>query len=109
MIQSTDLFDMATIAEAAYADFLSADGSSMLLQGELLSARLQDFDANVSNGSIGFSETQANEFSKRYRVIHQQANTESGFSGTLFERLNSNGVPTGLGLELTRSGGRFLV
>jgi hypothetical protein len=39
---------------------------------------------------MAFSATQASEFAEHWRVVHHQSNTESGFSATLFERIDDD-------------------
>lgn len=69
MANTTQIFDMASLAEAAYAAFSNESGALTISNQDDLVARLQDFDANVGNGKSGFSKTQAEEFAKHYRVI----------------------------------------
>jgi hypothetical protein len=95
MANTTQIFDMASLAEAAYATFSNESGALTIANQDDLVARLQDFDANVGNGKSGFSKTQAEEFAKHYRVVSQRPNTASGYSGTLFERLDADGTLTG--------------
>jgi hypothetical protein len=84
MADNTKLFDMASLAEAAYANFTDSNGNPISISGAQLADRLQDFDGIPDNGKIGFSKTQAEEFAKHYRVIRQQANTATGFSANNF-------------------------
>lgn len=95
MADTTKIFDMASMAEAAYANFVDASGDLLVTDTATLIAKLEDFDGDPSNGKSGFSKTQAEEFAKHYRVISQRPNTDSGYSGTLFERLDKNGAGTG--------------
>ena len=92
MANTTQIFDMASLAEAAYATFTDANGILLVTNKSELIARLQDFQ---NDGDKDFSKTQAEEFATHYRVIGQQLNTDTGYSATLFERLGDGGVPTG--------------
>jgi Ca2+-binding RTX toxin-like protein len=85
MADTKKLFDMASLAEAAYADFNDSNGGVLIAEQDIVN-RLKAKD---------WSETQAKEFAKHYRVVHQQPNTASGFSATVFERLSESGAPTG--------------
>ena len=84
MSENSKLFEMASLAEAAYAD-LFKDGA------------LQTDRAEVKNILIAnkWSATQADEFLTHYRVVSQQPNTDTGYSATLFERLDADGSLTG--------------
>lgn len=84
MSDNKQLFDMASLSEAAYADFV-------------ISAVLQSSteDIKIALKAKGWSDTQATEFLTHYRVVSQQPNTATGYSATLFERLSDGGAPTG--------------
>ena len=92
MADTTQIFDMASLAEAAYATFVDENGVLLVTNKIQLIARLQDFQ---NDGDKDFSKTQAEEFAKLYRVVSQRPNTASGYSGTLFERLDADGTLTG--------------
>lgn len=94
MASNTQLFDMASLAEAAYATFTDASGALTIASKVEFINRLQDFDADGQKDTKSFSRTQAEEFADHYRVISQQPNTDSGYSATLFERLDEAGVGT---------------
>ena len=81
MTRNVRILDSALMAETAYAEFLQPNGQ---LKSSIRQALL-DKD---------WSATQADEFLRNYRVVSQQPNTATGYSATLFEKLN-NGVPTG--------------
>lgn len=84
MSTNKHFFDMASLSEAAYAEFFK-EGVQQNDSGEvkkLLTAK-------------GWSASQADESLIHYRVISQQPNTFSGYSATLFERLGAGGTPTG--------------
>ncbi|MEW5967523.1 MAG: hypothetical protein AB1720_11130 [Pseudomonadota bacterium] len=80
-----DLFQQAQLAEAAYANFLDTSGNLITTNAGVSTALQND----------GMSEQQAAEFVKHWRVVRHQPDTSSGFSATLFERLNSEQQPTG--------------
>lgn len=92
MADTTKIFDMASLAEAAYATFVDGNGALLVSNKVELIARLQDFQ---NDGDKDFSKTQAEEFAKHYRVVGQRPNTPSGYSGTVFERLDDSGAGTG--------------
>ncbi|MDP3088509.1 MAG: hypothetical protein Q8M99_10035 [Methylotenera sp.] len=81
---TTSLFEQAQLAEAAYADF--ADPNKTRLQA------LKD---------QGFSDAQAAEFVLHWKVVSQYNNSQylglvgTGFSATVFEKLDNNGAGTG--------------
>ena len=95
MATNTKLFDMASLAEVAHATFASANGVLKFTTKVGFIALLQDFDANDEADTKSFSKTQAEEFAERYRVVSQMPNTDSGYSGTLFERMDESGGGTG--------------
>lgn len=95
MSATQNLFEQAQLAEAAYADLTSAIGS----QSNLLTA------LNIANQEIyggSFSLSQATEFVANWRVVDQYDNSlwgglvGTGFSATIFERLDENGIGTGI-------------
>jgi hypothetical protein len=89
MSENKQLFDMASLSEAAYADFF---------KNGVLQTSSQDVLDILKNKS-GWSETQATEFLTHYRVVSQRPNTASGYSGTLFERLWKKGPEKGARLN----------
>ena len=90
MTSNRELLDAALLAEAAYA-ILVNDSGQIKSPDAVLAALIAE----------GWSPSQAGSFLLQYRVIHQQPNTATGFSATLFEKLN-NGVPTGQYVFATR-------
>ena len=84
MSENKQLFDMASLSEAAYADLFQ--NGATITATSVVQARLV---------AAGWSVTQAEELATHYRVIGQQLNTDTGYSATLFERLGDGGVPTG--------------
>lgn len=80
-----DLFQQAQLAEAAYANFFDNSGNLITTNSGVSTALQND----------GMSEEQATEFVKQWQVVSHQPDTSSGFSATLFERLDSNQQPTG--------------
>jgi hypothetical protein len=83
-----NLFQQAQLSEAAYANFVDSAGN-LLTNPDDIKAALQDAGNNMR-----FSSTQATAFVSQWRVVNHIPDTASGFSATLFERLN-NGVGTG--------------
>lgn len=81
------LFDQAQLAEAAYAKFIDNTGSLITTKTAVATA-LQD---------QGFSESQAAEFVKHWKVVSQYNNSQylglvgTGFSATVFESLDNPG------------------
>lgn len=72
----TSLFQQAQLAEAAYANLSSAINNQAALKQAL----------DVANGG-SFSTAQATAFAAQWRVVSQQPNTASGFSGTVFQNI----------------------
>jgi len=70
-------FQQSQLADAAYADFA------------------QYPDPQTALEKRGFSATQATAFVRQYRKIDQIPDTASGFSATVFEKLDANGNGTG--------------
>ena len=101
MINSLSLFEQIQLAEAAYASFNGNTGN-----GDLISKALQNIDEDGKPGDDAFSQTQAEEFLKHWRVSDQYATggtgedpfwtnkKGSGFSATLFESLDRPGEYT---------------
>ena len=75
----TQVFDQAELAEAAYADFWDETTNSLITSKIKLQEALE---------SYGFSTTQAADFLDHWKVIDQCPNTDAGFTGTVFERLD---------------------
>ena len=86
-----NLFQQAQLAEAAYANLIGAIGNQSELKKALDSA----------TGTGEFSTAQAAAFATHWRVVDQYDNSAlfgligTGFSATLFERLDANQQPTG--------------
>lgn len=78
-MKTTNLFNQASLAEASYANLENVSGGKPL-EGKLI--------ANE------FSDAQAAEFVKHWKVAHHQGNTASGYSATLFESLDNSGEYT---------------
>ncbi len=79
MINTTKYYDMAALSEAAYVDFSDINFSDLIDDKEDVKKALQ-------NDSLGgkFSATQAQNFVNKWEIVSHQANTETGFSATLF-------------------------
>ena len=75
MISTTKYYDMASLSEAAYVDFSQIDYSDSEKVKETL--KKEQLDGN-------FSITQAQMFVDKWEIVSHQANTDSGFSATLF-------------------------
>ncbi len=72
------LFEEALLAQAAYAYF-SKPG---MKDNELVAALLSDEDNNIT-------QAQAEYFASNFIVVQQDNNTETGFSATLFQNIES--------------------
>lgn len=86
MSTSLQYFALSSLAEACYLRFDLFDYSSEI---QLIDA-LQNISSNDIDFGGYFSASQAIDFSRTWKVISHQANTESGFSATLF-RNRENG------------------
>ncbi|CAG0990149.1 partial Leukotoxin, partial [Methylophilaceae bacterium] len=86
MTNTISLFEFAQLAEASYALLEGTINNENLLKERLIA---------LDGDKYKFSSAQATEFIKNWRVASHQANTSSGFSATIFERLNENGTGTG--------------
>ncbi|CAM9647307.1 unnamed protein product, partial [Discosporangium mesarthrocarpum] len=77
----SEIYHNALLAQAAYADDLNdtKDNTNLLI------SRLE----SVEDMTISQAQYIANNF----RVVAQQDKTASGFSATLFQRLDENGQP----------------
>lgn len=79
-------FQQAQLAEASYTLF---DKINYTDSGQVQAA----LDvANKANFNGSFSATQATTFVSQWRVVNHIPDTASGFSATLFERLNGKSV-----------------
>ena len=88
MSTTSTLFDMTQLAEASYTRFSDAAVSNE----DATKSQLQD---SVNRGG-DFAAAQATDFVKNWRLVAHQANTPSGFSASVFERLDSmTGAPSG--------------
>ena len=86
----TRTFMNAEVSEASYADFrvaLQPDGSYRT--SDVIVAL-----KNIGGTDKGFSQTQAADFVKHWRVASHQPDMASGFSATLFESLDNPGTYT---------------
>ena len=98
MINSLSLFEQTQLAEAAYASFSDENG--------ILFKDKDDLKKALKGNGSEFSQTQAEEFLKHWRVADQYATggtgedpfwtnkKGSGFSATLFESLDRPGEYT---------------
>ncbi|MEO8384986.1 MAG: hypothetical protein ABI583_07085 [Betaproteobacteria bacterium] len=88
MNTTAKFFDMTQLAEASYTRFRDVAVTSTIATEEDLIDKV--------NRSGNFSAAQAADFVKNWRLVAHQANTGSGFSGSVFERLNpKTGAATG--------------
>ncbi|MDP3744636.1 MAG: calcium-binding protein [Methylotenera sp.] len=71
---TTKLFQLAQLAEAAYANLISGANLIQELQGS----------------GMKFSDTQAEEFAANWQVVSHQPDTTSGYSGTLFKYIGND-------------------
>jgi Ca2+-binding RTX toxin-like protein len=76
MINADQIADLADLSEGSYKDFGELPPGAVL-QGPALREKL-----------VGWPDTRANEFIKEWRVVAHKPNQASGFSGTVFERIN---------------------
>ncbi|MDZ7750462.1 MAG: hypothetical protein U5S82_02115 [Gammaproteobacteria bacterium] len=91
-MRTKNVFELALLSEAAYADLRGAD-TRLRVRDAL--QRIGNAAGEPNDPDLGFSPTQAEAFTRRWRVIDHQPNTGSGYSGTLFERLDNLGNGTG--------------
>jgi len=89
-----DLFQQAQLTEAAYANFWNTTTNSTITDPELVTAALiaSGFSSDPNNPA---QSAQATAFVTQWRVVDQQPNTASGFSATVFEKLDASGTGTG--------------
>ena len=94
MATINDYFEQARLSEAAYASNLTKDmfgggnpGNPSAYAKELIKS--------------GMSDTQAVDFSNKYKVVDQYTDPESGFSGTVFEDTSGKIFMTIRGTEPT--------
>lgn len=89
----TSLFEQAQLAEAAYAKFINSVGGLITTGDELKAALIASGFSQSPNDPT--QSAQATEFVKQWRVVDHIPDTASGFSATLFERLDASGNRTG--------------
>lgn len=80
MTQVTKLFELGQLSEASYANLVSNMTPSALI------IQLQ----NAGFNDMKFSATQAAEFADNWQVATHQADTASGYSGTLFRYIGND-------------------
>ena len=87
-----ELYQQAQLSEAAYATFLDSAGNLLTNSEDIKTALI----------ASKFSATQASDFVTQWRVVHQYTAPVNalgfggtGFSGTVFERLDDAGNGTG--------------
>jgi Ca2+-binding RTX toxin-like protein len=83
----SNAFINSMLSQAVYANNLnSAQGGDSLIS---------QLAKSGESGGAGMTSSQAEYFANNFRVIEQQETTASGFSATLFERLNESGQGSG--------------
>jgi len=82
-----ELFQQAQLTEAAYANFIDPNTGLPYTLNQKITDALQD-----TGNHMTFSVTQADDFALHWKVITQQANTASGFSATLFQRIDTDPI-----------------
>ncbi len=98
-MNSMDAYDGALLSEISYVNYTEVD----ILNSDVIKKQLI---------SSGITESLAEDFIVHWRVVDHQPDTESGFSATLFERLDEQKNGTGeyvLGTRGTEQFGRDLV
>ncbi|MCG8015397.1 MAG: hypothetical protein JAY97_04205 [Candidatus Thiodiazotropha sp. 'RUGA'] len=83
-------YSSALLSEASYANFQTAinpDGS--FNEGRVITALVNI--NGVVDPDKGFSQAQAEDFVRHWRVAHHLPNTSTGFSATVFESLDNPG------------------
>ncbi|MCD2452583.1 putative Ig domain-containing protein [Methylicorpusculum oleiharenae] len=80
MTNVAKVFELAQLAEASYANFIA------------LNVNLKDELKNASFNDMAFSISQADEFALHWKVVSHQPDTDSGFSATLFQRIDDDPV-----------------
>lgn len=78
MATITEYFEQARLSEAAYSEELESGWIGGGTEQKPSRYALQLIDG-------GMSKTQAIDFANEYKVIDQYTDSESGFSGTVFE------------------------
>jgi hypothetical protein len=85
-MDTTNAVENAQLSEATYADFRLAEKSDGTFDSGLVEKSLK---------KLGFSTVQASDFVENWRVADHLPDTSSGFSATLFEKLDDAGNGTG--------------
>jgi hypothetical protein len=97
-MNTTEIFDLGQLAEAAYGNFVDNDGDLIAIEDELQNI-LRGLKLDTATGqvvkdedsSMSFSETQAIRFTDSWAVVAHQPDTDSGFSATLFRHKGTGG------------------
>jgi hypothetical protein len=100
MSDVNNFYDVAAVSEASYVLFhkLSGDYSD-----DSIKDALQEKFKKQYNGR--FSSTQAEEFTEHWQVVDHQANTDNGYSSTVFKsKTGSDFVLAFRGTELSDGG-----
>ncbi|PHS67776.1 MAG: hypothetical protein COB23_10160 [Methylophaga sp.] len=83
------MYESALLSEAAYANFsiaINLDGTYKEDDVRTALQRIGTKDGEPDDPNEGFSLSQATEFAENWEVVTHQADTDSGFSATLFRR-----------------------
>lgn len=92
-MNSKDLFSYGLLSEVTYAEL---DGKNTLDDTIYEKDNLKNLLALKESGpDSGWAAALADEFVKHWRVVSHRPNTSSGFSATLYERLDENENPAG--------------
>ena len=75
----------STLAEASYGDFELELPNDGIYEQSFVAAAIQN-----TGDKNNFSATQAAEFVSHWRVVAHQPETTSGFSATLFQRIDTD-------------------
>jgi pimeloyl-ACP methyl ester carboxylesterase len=81
VIEANRVSGLADLAQAAYVNFGVIPASG--LSGDTLKSKLA-----LAEYADSWPEARRDEFALHWRVVAHQPNTASGFSGTVFERIN---------------------
>lgn len=85
MAMISDYFEQAQLSQATYADGLQKD-----MFGGGTPEKPSDYANLLIDG--GMSKSQAIDFANTYTVVEQYTDPTSGFSGTVFTRLDENDI-----------------
>jgi hypothetical protein len=86
-MNTMELFNLAQLSEATYGYFTKKDGTLITTDKDVenILQGLKPDGSSDPKSSLSLSETQAKMFVEKWSVVAHQANTETGFSATLFK------------------------